>query len=79
MLAGLEDSEYGRAHAGELLAAAAAAERRRAGRGQRPAGQRLTCGRAASAAVTACADLADLLLNEGAESESVRSAPVQAA
>ena len=35
MLAGLEDSEYGRAHAGELLTAAAA--ERAAADGQRPA------------------------------------------
>ena len=33
MLAGLEDSEYGRAHAGELLAAAAAERAALAGRG----------------------------------------------
>jgi hypothetical protein len=32
MLAGLEDSEFGRAHAGELLAAAAAERAQAAGR-----------------------------------------------
>ena len=68
MLAGLEDSEFGRAHAAELLAAAAA---ERAGEACRP--DRLGLARANWPAGRR-QDLAKLLPNEGADSQAAPAA-----